>query len=90
MAQINASQAGREHHPFCYSGLLAGGGIRSGSIYGASDATATYPAANPVTPHDLNATVLHALGIGEETTLPDRTNRPIRLHDGRAITELFG
>jgi len=88
--QINASQAGREHHPFCYSGLLAGGGVRGGSIYGASDATASYPAENPVTPHDFNATVMHALGISDEATLPDRTNRPLRLHGGRAITELFG
>jgi len=88
--QISGDRPGREHHPFCYSGLLAGGGIRGGSIYGTSDATASYPAANPVTPHDFNATVMHALGISDSAALPDRTNRPIRLHGGRAITELFG
>lgn len=88
--RISPERPGREHHPFCYSGLLAGGGIRGGSIYGASDATATYPAENPVTPQDFNATVLHGLGIADDATLPDRANRPIRVHGGRPITELFG
>ncbi len=86
---ITASQAGREHHPFCYSGLLAGGGVRGGSIYGRSDATASFPAENPVSPQDFNATVMHALGIGAESTLPDRTGRPMPVRGGRAITELF-
>ena len=86
--QINGD--GREHHPFCYSGLLAGGGIRGGGVYGRSDATAYYPAENPVTPQDFNATVMHALGIPEDATLPDRTDRPVRLRHGRAIAELFG
>ena len=87
--RISADGAGREHHSYCYSGLLAGGGIRGGSIYGRSDATATFPAENPVTPHDFNATVMQALGIGPEATLPDRSGRPIPLHGGRAITELL-
>ncbi|MFO1091741.1 MAG: DUF1501 domain-containing protein [Planctomycetaceae bacterium] len=87
--QINASQAGREHHPFCYSGLLAGGGVQGGSIYGRSDATASYPAEGPVSPQDFNATIMHALGIGAETTLPDRTGRPALLRGGHAIADLF-
>lgn len=88
--QISPERPGREHHPFCYSGLLAGGGIRGGSIYGRSDAIASHPAENPVSPQDFNATIMHALGIDAEATLPDRTGRPVRLQGGRAITELFG
>ena len=38
--QISQNNAGREHWPFCYSGLFAGGGIRGGTVYGASDAHA--------------------------------------------------
>jgi hypothetical protein len=88
--QITRSNAGREHHPFCYSGLLAGAGIRGGSIYGRSDATAAYPAELPVSPQDLNATVMHALGIPHEATLPDRSGRPIHLYGGEPLSMLFG
>jgi hypothetical protein len=86
---INAS-AGREHYPGCYSGILAGGGIRGGCTYGASDATGSAPAANPVSPHDFTATLMHALGVPPELTLPDRSGRPHRLYGGRPIDELFG
>lgn len=88
--QITASNAGREHHPWCYSGLLAGGGIRGGTIYGASDEIARFPREKPVSPHDLAATVLHTLGIPPEATLNDSTGRPHRLYSGTPITELFG
>lgn len=85
--QIN--NAGREHHPWCYSGLLAGGGIRGGQVYGASDATGHSPAERPVSPHDLVATMYHALGVTEETMLHDELNRPHRVMTGRPIYELF-
>ncbi|MGD9855118.1 MAG: DUF1501 domain-containing protein, partial [Planctomycetaceae bacterium] len=84
------NNAGRDHHPFCYSGLLAGGGIQGGAIYGRSDALADRPAENPVSPHDFAATILHAHGIDTAATLPDRGGRPHRLFGGRPITELFG
>ena len=85
---INKS-AGRDHHPFCYSGLLMGGGVRGGQVYGASDSTGFYPAESPVSPHDYTATLMHALGIGPEMTLPDRTGRPHALQGGLPITALF-
>ncbi len=88
--KITAANAGREHHPFCYSGLLMGGGIRGGQVYGASDAIGAYPSDSPVSPHDYNATLMHAMGISPETTLPDRTGRPHTLHGGRPLTGLFG
>jgi hypothetical protein len=88
--QINQASSGREHHPFCYSGLIAGGGIRGGDVYGSSDAVAHYPATDPVSPHDLVATALHAMGVPDDAALPDRFNRPHRLYGGRPILPLFG
>ncbi len=88
--QITRNSAGREHHPFCYCGLLAGAGVRGGSIYGRSDATAAFPAEFPVTPQDFNATVMHALGIPPGQTLTDRADRPLPLYGGHPLTPLFG
>lgn len=87
--QISANVAGREHWPFCYSGLLAGGGIRGGATYGVSDSQAARPAANPVSPRDYAATVLSALGVAADTMLADRLGRPLRVCDGQPIVELF-
>ena len=87
--QISANNAGREHHPFCYSGLIAGGGIRGGSIYGASDEIAKFPKENPVNPKDITATILHAMGVPSGSTLPDLTGRPHLLYGGSPILELF-
>jgi hypothetical protein len=88
--EITAANAGREHWPFCYSGLLAGGGIAGGAIYGASDRHAAYPAMNPVTPHDFAATLLHALGIPPDATLADSAGRPHSVAAGQPIHALFG
>ncbi len=86
---INKS-AGREHHPFCYSGLLMGGGVRGGQTFGASDSRGAYPADSPVSPQDYNATLMHALGVAPDLTLPDRTGRPHTLYGGVPITKVFG
>ncbi len=88
--QITANNAGREHHPFCYSGLVAGGGIKGGSIYGASDEIAKFPSDNPMSPRDLVATMLHALGVPAATTLNDLTGRPHGLYGGNPVLPLFG
>mgnify|MGYP003334400840 FL=1 len=87
--QITASNAGREHHPWCYSSLLAGAGIQRGSIYGSSDRIAAYPRDNPVSPRDLGATVMHALGIPSDRTLNDLSGRPHQLYAGRPVAGLF-
>ncbi len=88
--EITAGNAGREHHPSCYSGLLAGGGIRGGLVHGGSDRDARYPEQSPVSPHDLAASVLHALGIARDETLMDRTGRPHYLYGGQPIVSVFG
>ena len=54
---------GRDHWPYCYSGVVAGCGIARGTQYGESDATASSPKEKPVHPNDLLATIYYALGI---------------------------
>ncbi len=87
--QIAKNNAGREHWPFCYSGLLAGGGIQPGAVYGASDKHAAYPISDPVSPQDFATTILHALGLPIETHLLDREDRPHRISSGRVLHELL-
>jgi len=81
--------AGRDHWSGCYSSVLAGGGIQGGSVYGRSDPHAAYVADQPVTPFDIHATILHAFGVSEETTVKDPLGRPLRITDGTAIRDLF-
>ncbi len=86
---ITAGNAGREHWPYCYSGLLAGGGIQGGAVYGASDRHAAYPVDDPVSPHDLVATIYHALGVARGTELQDNLGRPHQVYAGRPLTRLL-
>ncbi len=60
--QINRD-GGRDHHSRCFSVLMAGGGIKGGTIVGASDAKGYEPAERPVHPEDLSATIYERLGI---------------------------
>jgi uncharacterized protein (DUF1501 family) len=77
--------AGRDHWPPCQTVLLAGGGVRGGQVYGASDPTGARPADRPVLPDDVTATVFHALGLDPETTIRDQLNRPMPISAGRPI-----
>jgi len=88
--RINRLAAGREHWPHCYSGALAGGGIAGGQVFGASDRWAARPVRDPVSPDDLGATILHALGIDPATELADSFGRPLRINTGAPILPLFG
>lgn len=82
--------AGRDHWPNCYSVVLAGGGIRGGQVVGASDATGSYPDSNPVTPADIHATVLTALGFDPQAlSFHTSDGRPLPLSDGRPIAALL-
>jgi hypothetical protein len=81
--------AGRDHWPDCFSVVLAGGGVRGGAVYGASDRVGAFPAAEPVTPGDLAATVFWRFGPDPRTEIRDRTGRPYRLADGEPIGKLF-
>jgi len=79
---------GRDHWPACYSALLAGGGIRGGRVYGASDKIGAYVRDNPVSPEDFGATLFHALGVPAETRLgADGFTHPVSM--GKPILSLF-
>ncbi len=79
--RINAN-SGRDHWTNCYGSLLAGAGIRGGTVYGASDTQAAYVADNPVRPADLLATIYRTLGIDPALRVPDQTGRPIEIAQG--------
>ncbi len=81
---------GREHWPRCYSAALAGGGVTGGTIYGGSDKIAAYPSRDPVSPDDMGATILHALGIDPAQEVRDALNRPMRINSGQPLLPLFG
>jgi hypothetical protein len=83
------NNAGRDHWPDCYSVLLAGGGVTGGAVYGASDRNGAYPAADPVTPADLAATVFWRFGLDPATETYDQTGRPFRLIEGEPIRKVF-
>jgi hypothetical protein len=64
--KLTPQQYGRDHHPRCFSVWLAGGGIKPGITYGNSCDFSYNIAENPVTAHDLHATILHCMGIDHE------------------------
>ena len=70
--------------------MFAGGGLPAGTIYGASDKDAAYPARDAVTPQDIAATIYRALGIPPETEIRDPLGRPFTLSTGTAIGALVG
>jgi hypothetical protein len=80
---------GRDHWPHCFSVVMAGGGIKGGRVLGASDRLAAYPAADPVTPGDLTATLYHALGVDPHSPIHDQQNRPYALAEGEPLRALL-
>ena len=83
------SADGRDHWPYCYTGLIAGAGIRRGAVYGRSDATASAPLDNPVHPIDLLATIYHSVGINPHTIMYNHLNQPRELVKAQAVNKLF-
>jgi hypothetical protein len=81
--------AGRDHWPDCFSVVLAGGGIRGGTVHGASDRIGAYPDADPVTPGDLAATLYWCFGFDPGTEVRDVAGRPYRLAEGQPLQQLF-
>ncbi len=81
--------AGRDHWTHCMTVVMAGGGIRGGQVYGASDKVAAYPADHPVAPEDIAKTVYHVMGVDDLQAI-DREGRPFDLlPEGRALKELL-
>jgi uncharacterized protein (DUF1501 family) len=80
-----AGRDGRDHWGKLFTTVLAGGGVKRGTIYGSSDKFASEPASNPTDPADLAATIYHLLGVDPQMEVRDRLNRPVTLCDGRVI-----
>ena len=76
------NEAGRDHWPKVFSVMMAGGGVKGGLVYGSSDATATEPEFDPVTPEDLATTMYHLLGIVADKELMAPGDRPVEICDG--------
>lgn len=87
--KINSS-GGRDHWPDCYSVLLAGGGVRGGTVYGSSDAEGAYPASDPVRPGDLAATLFWRFGLDWTKVMRDGQERPYPAAEGEPLRKLFG
>ncbi|HVA50251.1 MAG TPA: DUF1501 domain-containing protein [Pirellulales bacterium] len=77
--------AGRDHWPKVFSVVLAGGGIKRGSIFGSSNSTASEPEEDEIGPADLATTVYHQLGIIADKELMAPGNRPIEIVDGGKV-----
>ncbi len=82
---------GREHHPFGFTMWMAGGGIKGGMAYGATDEFGWYAVENKVHVHDLHATILHLMGINHEKLTYRYSGRDFRLTDvsGRVVTDIL-
>jgi Protein of unknown function (DUF1501) len=84
MVESNAALGrarGRDHHPKAYSMWMAGGGIKPGTIHGATDDLGYNIVENPVHVHDLQATLLHCLGFDHEQLTFRSQGRDFRLTD---------
>ena len=83
-------RGGRDHYPRVFSCMLAGGGVRGGRVYGASDTTGAAVASDAVSPQDLNATIAYAMGIDHRMKVISKIGRPFTLSDeGSPVTGLF-
>jgi uncharacterized protein (DUF1501 family) len=81
--------AGRDHWSFCYSVVLAGGGIRPGQVLGSSDRAAAYPAEHQVSPADIAATIYHCLGIDPRAHVTDQQGRPLVVSTGNPLRAIL-
>ncbi|QVL33739.1 DUF1501 domain-containing protein [Telmatocola sphagniphila] len=82
---------GRDHNPHAFSMWLAGGGVKAGSVYGATDEFGYYSVENKVHMHDLHATLLALMGMDHEKLTYRHAGRDFRLTDvqGRIVREVF-
>lgn len=83
------SDDGRDHWPYCYTGVVAGAGIKRGYVHGQSDKTGSAPLDSPVHPTELLATIYHAVGIAPDTIVYNHLNQPRELVKASAVTGLF-
>lgn len=85
------AQWGRNHWSTLFPAVLAGAGIRGGTVYGSTDKDAAYAVDNPVSPEDLASTIYSALGLDPHMRLPDAQGRPVPIvENGTPVDALFG
>mgnify|MGYP006191221737 FL=1 len=91
MSQGSGNGYGRDHHPHGFSMWMAGGGIRPGHVHGATDEFGYFAAEDRVHVHDLNATILHCLGIDHEFLTFKHQGRNFRLTDefGKVVDNII-
>ncbi len=89
--KLTRDNYGRDHHPRCFSLWMAGGGIKPGITYGATDDFSYNIVENPVHVHDLHATLLHLLGIDHEKLTYFFQGRHFRLTDvhGHVVKDII-
>ncbi len=81
---------GRDHWGPVFSVALAGGGVKGGAVYGASDKLAAYPKDGRVSPQDLHATIYHCLGIPRDAEIHDGLGRPLAVSRGEPVKQILG
>jgi hypothetical protein len=88
---LTKTNYGRDHHPRCYTKWMAGGGVKPGVVYGETDDFSYNVVDKPVHIHDLNATMLHCLGINHEQLTYRHQGRDFRLTDvhGKVVHDLL-
>ena len=89
---LTRANYGRDHHPDCFTYWLAGGGVKGGFTYGRTDDYGVNVVENPVHVHDLQATILHLLGIDHERFTFKHQGRRYRLTDvhGKVVKDVLG
>jgi hypothetical protein len=89
--QLTKDNFGRDHHPDAYTMLLAGAGVKKGLTYGATDEFGYHITENKVHVHDLNATILHLLGLDHEKLNYKYQGRRFRLTDvhGNVVKDIL-
>jgi len=90
--RLTRENYGRDHHPRCFSMWMAGGGIRGGQVYGETDDFSYNVVDKPVHVRDLNATILHCLGIDHERLTVAHQGLDVRLtgvEPARAVRALL-
>jgi uncharacterized protein (DUF1501 family) len=88
--RVNGS-SGRDHWPGCMSALIAGGGLATGQVVGATGRRGEHPTERALRPEDLLRTVYEVLGIDPAAEFPNDAGRPMAiLNHGHPIAELLG
>jgi len=79
---------GRDHWGAVQSVFFAGGGVRGGTVIGASDRNGAYPASDPQTPENMAATIYQSLGLPQTIAWTDHLQRPHQVYHGEPIAGL--